>query len=190
MSKFFIGILSVIGIFIVSILIFVIMYFSYNNSETRIRNAIVAKQRDNTSQLDNTVKVISQNAQVTSEQREALKDVIVGNAEARAGSRGSGNLATLVHEAVPNMDQTTQTYRQLMNTITAARNQWTENQRELLDLSREHNNMLTLQPSAFFCVTLGGKQPIEVTIVTSTRTEESFKTGKDDDTDLFKKSSK
>lgn len=188
MRKALIAVFGVVGVFIVAVFIFVVMYFSYNNSETRIRNAIGAKQRDNTSQLDNTVKVISQNAQVTSEQREALKDVIVGNAEARSSSGGS--LATLVHEAVPNMDQTTQTYRQLMNTITAARNQWTENQRGLLDLSREHNNLLTLQPSAFFCVTLGGKQPIEVTIVTSTRTEESFKTGKDDDTDLFKKSSK
>jgi len=186
MGKALIAVLSLFGIATVALFIGVVMYFSYNNSEARLRNQIAATQTDNRSQLDNTIKVITQNAQVTTEQREALKDIIVGNAQARSNKGGS--LATLVHEAVPNMDQTTQTYRQLMNTITAARNAWTQRQTALLDLNREHDNLIDLQPSRFFVHTIGGKDKIEVVIVTSTRTEESFQTGKDDDTDLFKKS--
>lgn len=163
-------------------IIILISWMTSSNNEVRLRNAITAKQKDNTSQLDNTLKVISQNAQVTTEQKEAIKDIIIGNAQARKG--GTGTLATLVQESVPNMDQTTVTYRQLMNTITAARNTWTDNQRQLLDLKREHDNLIDMFPSSIF---VGSRGKIEVTIVTSTKADESFKTGKDDDTELFKK---
>jgi hypothetical protein len=184
-KQLFLGCFGMIVVFLIFVLIFGGMWLSASNGEARLRNQITAKQKDNTSQLDNTIKVITQNAQVTQEQREALKDVIVGNAEARATHGGS--LATLVHEAVPNMDQTTATYRQLMNTITAARNSWTENQTALLDLKREHDNLIDTQPSRFFVHTMGGKEKIEVVIVTSTRTDQSFQTGKDDNTDVFGK---
>src|SRR4051812_33867622 len=103
MGKALIAGLGLFGLGVAILVIGVIMYFSYNNAEMRLRNQINAKQTDNTSQLDNTVKVISQNAQVTSEQRDALKDIIVGNAQARAS--GGGSLATLVHEAVPNLNE-------------------------------------------------------------------------------------
>jgi hypothetical protein len=46
---------------------------------------------------------------------------------------------------------------------------------------------LTLFPSRFFLVTIGGHTLPELKIVTSTRTEKAFETGKDDDTDLFSK---
>jgi hypothetical protein len=97
------GILGFFGVVLIGAVMFFVMWIAYGNSEARLRNQIVEKQRDNTSQLDNTIKVISQNAQVTTEQKNALKEIIVGNADARS-MKGSGSFALAVHEAIPNLD--------------------------------------------------------------------------------------
>jgi hypothetical protein len=154
------------------------------NSEARMRNQIVAKQKDNTNEYDNTWKKISQAAQVTDAQKQALMDIIVGNSKARAGNGNGGQLATFVHEAVPNID--TSTFNQLMNIVTSARDGFTMRQKELLDFKREHDNLMDTFPGSLL-FSLLGKTKIDVTIVTSSRTEDAFKTGKDDDVDVFQK---
>lgn len=150
------------------------------NKETRLRNQITAKQTDNTSEYDNLWKKLSQSAQVTDAQKEALREIIVGNAQARKS--GGGSLATVVHEAVPTVD--TSTFNNLLNIVTSSRDAWTMRQKELIDLKREHDNIIDLFPSNLICMVLG-RQKIDIKIVTSSRTGEAFKTGKDDDVDLF-----
>jgi len=168
-------------------LFLVIMFFwtvGVYNGEARMRNAIVAKQKDNTSEFDSMWKKIDQVAQVTDMQKEALKDIIVSHAKARTGTEENKNLLMKwVQESVPNVDQST--FTKLMNVITSSRDGFAFRQKELLDLSREHNNLLTVFPGSMVLSILG-KQPIDVTIVTSTRTENVFKTGKDDDVNLRK----
>ena len=158
------------------------MWVSYNNQEIRLRNTINAKSVDNRQEMDNMWKKISQAAQVTDAQKNALKEIFVAHAEARGGvSKGGANpLMTWLQESVPHVDTTT--FNNLQNIITASRDSWTMRQKELLDLSREHNNALTLWPSSLF---VGGRGKIDVTIITSSRTEETFKTGKDDDVNVF-----
>jgi len=158
------------------------MWVSYNNQEIRLRNTINAKSIDNRQEMDNMWKKISQAAQVTDAQKNALKEIFVAHAEARGGvSKGGANpLMTWLQESVPHVDTTT--FNNLQNIITASRDSWTMRQKELLDLSREHNNALTLFPSSLF---VGGRPKIDVQIITSSRTEETFKTGKDDDTTVF-----
>jgi hypothetical protein len=79
------------------------LYFiSVSNKETKLRNLITAKQTDNTSEYDNLWKKLSQAAQVTDAQKEALREIIIGYADARKS--GMGSLATSVKEAVPNVD--------------------------------------------------------------------------------------
>lgn len=160
------------------------MWVSYNNTEVRLRNTITAKSKDNQSEFDNMWKKISQVAQVTDAQKNALKEIFVAHAEARGGvSKGGANpLMTWLQESVPHVDTTT--FNNLQNIITASRDSWTMRQKELLDLSREHNNALTLFPSSLF---VGSRPKIDVQIITSSRTDEAFKSGKDDDVDVFKK---
>jgi hypothetical protein len=69
-----------------------------------------------------------------------------------------------------------------MNIIVSQRDGFKFRQKELLDLKREHDNLIDLFPSSLF---VGSRGKIDVIIVTSTRTEEAFKSGKDDDTKLF-----
>ena len=127
-------------------------------------------------------KKISQVAQVTDGQKQALLDIFVQHAKARTGEGPDKAVVKWIHESVPTVD--TKTFTQLQNIIVASRDAFTERQRELLDLKREHDNIIDMFPSSLVC---GSRGKIEVVIVTSSRADEAFKTGKDDDTSVFKK---
>ncbi len=168
-----------IGVVALFAIIYFLMGVSYKNAEKRLRNAIVNKQNINVAELDTVKKTIAQSVEVTDMQKDALVEIIVGNAKARKG--GSGTLATLVTEAVPNVD--TGVYKQLMNIIAGARDTFLTRQKELQDLKREHDNCIDTFPSSFF---VGDKSKIDIVIVTSTVAKEAFKTGVDDDVKLKK----
>ena len=179
MNKTLIAVLGLFGALVISVLLLVGIYFSFSNSEVRQRNLIVAKQRDNQSEFDNMTKKISQVAQVSQESMKMIKDIIIGNSQARGGS---GSLVKLVHEAIPDLNQSSQVFRDLINIITASRDSFTMRQKEILDLKRVHDNMVDTFPSSLF---VGSRGKIEVQIVTSDRAIESFRTGKDNDTQVF-----
>jgi hypothetical protein len=184
MDKFRIALIvipTVIGLFI---LIVVVGFISANNSETRLRNQITAKQRDNQNVYDTMIKTIRQNAEVTDAQAQAIGKVFTQYAGARATPTGS--FAGALHETVPNLERTSQTFINLQNILTGARSSFQANQTALLDLKREHDDALTVFPSSVFC-SWAGKQPIDVTIVTSDRTQNAFQTGVDNDTQVFPK---
>jgi len=173
-----ISIAAIVSILGIGLIIFC-MYISASNHEVMLRNQFNAVQKDLHNQLDLTNKKISQTAQVTQAQMESLKDIIVGNAQARA-QQGKGSLAAMVTEAVPNVD--TSTYKTLMNLVAGARDTYAAAQTRLLDIKREHDNARLLFPGSFF---LSGRPELEVHIVTSSRTEDAFISGKDDDTSVF-----
>jgi len=141
---------------------------------------MVAKQLDNHSEQDNMWKKISQVAQVTTAQKDALLEIFTAHAQAR--TTDGGGLMKWIQESVPNVDTTT--FNNLQNIITSARDSWTMRQKELIDLSREHNKLLQMFPSNIVCSILG-KKPIEIQIVTSGKTKEAFATGEDNDVQVF-----
>ncbi len=172
--------LAVVGVLIFSILVGGCMYMGAHNSEVSLRNAINAKQKDNTSEFDNMWKKISQVAQVTDAQKDALKEIFVQHAAAR--TTGGGGVMKWIQESVPNVD--TSTFNNLQNIITSSRDGWTMRQKELVDLKREHDNVLTMFPSNIF---VGSRGKIEVQIVTSGRTKDAFTTGEDENIDVFQR---
>jgi hypothetical protein len=185
MSKTLMIVLGVLGVGVAFLLVVGIYFVCTMNGETRLRNTITAKQTDNTSEFDNMWKKIQQSAQVTEGQKDALIAIFNGYASARSESmKGGAGLAKWITESCPNVD--TKTFTNLQNIITSARDSWTQRQKELIDLNREHDNIITLFPSSLVCTILG-REKIKIVVVTSTRTDESFKTGKDDDTTLFNK---
>lgn len=180
---------KVIGIGIVCIIVLVFVWLvcaviGVSNREVTLRTTIETKQKDNTSEFDNMWKKISQVAQVTEGQKNAIMEIMVGYANARSQGRdGAGSFVNALHEAIPNVDTTT--FNNLQNIIVASRDAFTFRQKELLDLSREHTILLRRFPEGAI-LTFMGRKTIDVTIVTSSRTEKAFATGKDDDTDVFK----
>lgn len=175
--KFYLS-LGAAGVVIITLFV---MYSSYSNQEVELRNQITAVQRDLHNELDATTKKISQTAQVTAAQMSTFKDIIVGNSRERGGSKGS--LATMVHESAPDLAPTTASFTNLQNIISGARDHYAQQQKLLLGLKEEHDNVRLKIPSSFF---VGGRPEIIVVIVTSSRAEESFRTGVDDDDSVFK----
>ena len=183
MSKGLIITLAVIGVVLVTIFSIVGMFISYSNQEAILRTTIEAKLKDNTSEFDNMIKKISQVAQVSEKQLATLKDIFVSYADART-PKSENQLMTWVKESVPNVD--TSTLNNLQNIIVGSRDSWTMRQKELVDLSREHTKLLRIFPSSFVLSILGRKE-VPITIITSSRTDKAFATGKDDDTNVFSK---
>lgn len=89
-----------------------------------------------------------------------------------------------VQESCPSVDTTT--FNNLQNIITGSRDAFTMRQTELLDLKREHDKLLRTIPSNIV-LAMFNRKPINVMIVTSSRTEETFNTGKDDNISVFQK---
>lgn len=176
-----IGTIAFIGMLIGSA-----VFISAHNNEVRLRTTIESKQEDNVSQFDNMKKKIVQVAGVTEKQAEVIRDIVVGYADKRGTSAGSGDLINAVVEAVPNVDATSQTFVNLQNVITGSRDSWTMRQRELRDLKREHDMLLRKFP-ANIVFSILGREEIEVTLITSSSAKESFVTGNDDDVGLFNK---
>lgn len=181
MSKATMWVVAVGVMLLVSVVSFASLVIGTVNKDARLRNLITAKQRDNQSEHDNMWKKIQQVAQCTDEQMKRMQEIYTSHAAARTGEGGKPSWSW-VKESIPNID--TKTFTNLQNIVTSSRDAWTQRQKELLDFKREHDDLLSVFPTAQICALLG-REKIDVTIVTSTRTEESFKTGKDDSTNLF-----
>ena len=153
-------------------------YVKYDTQEVQLRNLIKAKQENNKVIYDNTWKTIQQVAGVSESYKDGFQEIYAKIMDARY-SKGDGSLMKWVTEANPSFD--IRLYEKLANTIEAKRQEFTENQTQLLDLKRTHDNVLDTWPGRWI---LSGRQKIDVQLVTSTRTENSFATGKDDDVSL------
>lgn len=154
------------------------------NTAKRLHNLYDAKLVDNTSEFDNMWKKISQTSQIPDAKKDALKEIFNGYAAARTGNGDNGSLMKWVQESIPNPDLSE--YRDVMNIIVGSRDSWTNRQKELVDIARQYNEMLSVFPSNIF-LGLFGMEKIDPKVVTSSRTDNAFKTGKDDDVELFKK---
>lgn len=153
---------------------------SWYNKENKQRLLVQAQQKNNEVVFDNVWKTVAQLAQVSDDYKTSFKDIYVGIMDGRYG-KGDGSLMKWVTESNPNFDISL--YTKLSNVIEGSNATFTENQRMLIDLGREHDLILTTPPASFF-YSLIGKEHIELKIVTSTKTENAFKTGKNDNIDI------
>ena len=154
------------------------MYARYNNAEIGLRSQIKAVQKSNEAVFDSVWKIIKQQAQIADKYKDAFKGIYKGIMSERY-SKGDGSLMKWITESNPNFD--TKLYEKVSNSIEAQRLSFLREQQKLLDLKREHDNLLKQIPSSWF---VGSRPEIEVQIVTSSKSEEAFKTGKEDDTGI------
>lgn len=183
MSKTVITLLSVGAVLLVTAIVLVLSGVSIYNEAASVKNTYEMKVKSNEAEFDNMWKKIQQVAQVPDAQKEAFKEVYSSYASSRT-SPNQGQMMAWIKESVPNYNG--EIYTQLMNVITGSRDGWTMRQNELVDIARQYNAHLVVFPKNIllkFC----GFEKIEPKVITSTKTEQSFKTGKDDDVELFNK---
>lgn len=158
-----------------------LMYASYSNGEVRLRNQIAAQQKKNEAVFDNTWKIIQQQAGVAEQHKDAFRQIYGEIMNARY-EKSDGEMMRWIQEKNPEFDSSL--YSKVMSSIEAQRTIFTREQTKLLDLKREHDNVLQTLPGSLF---VGGRSPIEVIVVTSGKTQQTFATGEENDVDLFKR---
>lgn len=176
--------LKILGILAVILFIAVIgvagigaaKYIALSNQNARLTNLFEAKQKESKtvhSEMWQTVKEIGGVTDAYSSKFDSIYSHIM---DARY-AKGDGSLMKFITESNPNFD--TRLYEKLANVIEAKRIKFTDIQKDLLDIDREHNDLITTFPGTLF---LAGAPKFKVQIVTSTRTEKAFESGTDDET--------
>jgi len=160
----------------------VVMYYVYDNKYIETENLYQAQVVQNQVVYDEVWKIIQQQAGVTENYSTSFRE----NYTSIMNSRNyCGEIMKWIQEQNPNF--TPELHVKLMTSIETYRTKFTMVQTKLISLHNELKNQLTIFPSRFFTVTIGGHILPDLKIVTSTRTGNAFETGKDDDIDLFDK---
>ncbi len=178
------------GGFIVLMLIgFTIWYFSVNNRDATLRAAIAAEQDNSKIQYDEMWKSIMEIAEVPEKYKEDFKEswavIVNGNATQQKSA-----ISAFVTRYNPNFDS--KLYGKLMTVIEHRRKEFTNAQKKLRDVKRQHDEFRTKMPvnSQFGRMLFGTFAEVEVQLVLSDKTEKAFDTGKDERVDVFGKKEK
>lgn len=163
----------------------IVWYFAIDNKFVTTKNLYEAQIAKDKIIHDKMWKIISQQAGVTENYAESFEKIYTKVMKERY--ENGGTLMKWITEANPNY--TPELHVKLMSTIEVYRNEFADVQIKLVSIHNEMKNQLTLFPSRFFLVSIGGHTLPELNIVTSTKTDDAFFTGKDDDTQLFKSDS-
>lgn len=180
MNRFLMGCGILTGIGVVILCIVGVVILGYYNKETALRNQFAAQDKANEVVYDQVWKTIAQQTNVTDNYKEGFRQVWAEIV--KGGGGGQAALQVFVNRHNPQFDA--KLYLKLMNTIEGQRKEFTNNQKKLIDIKMQHDNLRTRFPSKLF---VGGKPELELRLVISDRTDEAFKTGKDNDINLTPK---
>jgi hypothetical protein len=156
------------------------MYATTSNKEVRLRNKGGAQEQLCKNNFDNMFKTIAQVAQVSEQYKESFKEIYIPLIEGRY--KDQNLLMKWVTESNPNFD--TKLYDKLVDIIESKRNGFEMEQKKLVSILEDHNNLLETMPSSWF---VGGRPHLQITFITSAKTKEVYRTGEDNDLDLFPK---
>lgn len=179
------GKIIVFGVIALVAVMFAFWAIGVSNDEKKLYLTGKAAQHDNEVVFDNTWKKIQSEASVTEKYKDGFKEIYVGIMNGRYGNdkdSGKETLMKWVQESNPTFDISL--YSRLMNTIEASRDEFTMNQKKLIDIDRQHKTMKATFPNSLI---IGGRPDLDIKLVTSSKTEAAFNTGKDDDVDPFGK---
>lgn len=157
------------------------MYVSASNGEIELKNQGTAQEQVCKNNFDAMFKKIAQIAEVSDQYKETFKEIYPALIEGRYKNDGNA-LMKWIQESNPNFD--TKLYSKLVDVIESSRDSFKHEQDKLADIVREHNNLLEKWPSSMF---VGGRPKLNVTFVSSGKTKEVYRTGEENDIDVFKK---
>ena len=180
-----VGILLGVGLLIVALsFIYFDMLNDYRNRANTLQIQIDKQVKKNEISFDNSWKIVKQEAQVDDKYSDVVKDFYVGIMTGRYGENGrqEGGIMNTLQESNPKFNDAM--YEHLVQTIQEQRKAFQRDQNTLVSLSEQYEILLKNFPGSFF---LSDYKPIDIKLVTSTKTEKAFASGVDDDTDVFDK---
>lgn len=170
--KYFFAVFS--SIIAISLITFGFMHFGYNNSHVDYHTRYDAEQGVVEARLDNMWKIISDKFQMSQQYADDFKEV----AKANATNFGKGGeMWKWVQANYPQLDATI--YKDVMASIESERKGLENAQKKIVDICREHNNLIAKVPSAWF---ISDKTPLEWDVISSKDTKEIMITREDERT--------
>lgn len=166
MKKIIIGIIS--GLIVIAGIICLSMYFSYNNQHKDFHNRYNAETSAFEARLDNMWKIISDKFDMSQQYANDFKEIAKINIGA---FNEGGEVWKWVSTQLPQIDPSI--YKEVMATIESERLSLENSQKKIIDITREHNNLVTKVPSSWF---ISDKDKLEWTTVSSTETKEIMQT--------------
>jgi hypothetical protein len=182
MKGWMIGIVALVGFGCIASVgvIAAIMFFQLSNKEIDLRSQFDAQSKANTVIYDKVWKTIQQKAQIKADYAGDFKKIYTDIMNARyQGDAKGAPLFKWIQEQNPTFS--VDLYKDLSQTIEAQRAEFARVQNRLIDIKREHDNLRNKAPSCWF---LGARKELVLNIVTSSKTENTFATGKEDDISL------
>ncbi len=182
------GLIVTAGAILVLIGTYFLMKVHYQNEEIRLRNLTEAQQKVCKANFDKMFKVIAQDAQIAQknmdEARKSFKQIYIPLMQGRYSNARGGALMSWIREHNPNFDlkATSELYKKLQEAIESNRAEFFMEQKKLISYRNQHLNLIKTFPGSWFL----SKQPIKIIVITSTKTENTYQTGKEDDINLFK----
>ena len=160
--------------------IFGIAWLSATNREVSLRNAADAQGKANEASFDAMWKIIAGKAEVADEYKNSFREIWP---EIISGRYTDKNLLfKFVTEANPKFSVSL--YKSLANSIEAERKRFLLGQEKLIDLKRQHDDLRQKWPSRWF---VGDRPELEITVVTSEKTEDAFRSGREESEPMFPK---
>ena len=183
MSKTWIIVIALAAVALITGAVLLATGISIYNTQASLKNAYEMKVKSNEAEFDNMWKKIQQSTQIADAKKDGFRQIFTEYAKGRT-AEGQGRMMTWVKETIPNVNLNI--YNKVLNIMTGSRDSWTFRQNEAVDIARQYNQNLVTFPKNML-LHLFGFEKIDPKIVTSSRTEQAFSTGKDDDMNLFKK---
>jgi len=176
--------LAILAIIFVPLLIFGGCTVTNLNKEVKLRNSFTQKFSERTAAYDKMWKVISQKSQIALRNDSSFRqniDIIM------SGRKDAPQVFfKWVTETNPNANysEVADLYKDLSRAVESNREQFFEQEKFLQDIKLQHDNLLDVFPGSVI-FTLFNRKRIDYKPITSDRTDDVIKTGKDNDTKVF-----
>lgn len=175
-----------IAVIVIALLVVVgvplMMSIHYHNAQIESKNLVLQKQTACEAHFDMMWKSIQQVASVPEAAKESFKAMYEPLITGRYAVDSSGPVMKWIKEENPTFDWSL--YKNVQSTIEAQRISFFKDQEMLLDVNREYKNLIQTVPGSWF---LDPTDTILVVIITSDKTEDAYKTGKENDIDIYGK---
>lgn len=158
----------------------VLSYVSAYGTANKLEQGLIAAQEDSRNVLATYSSTILEATQIPEMQRDDLTAVVTAALDARYGEEGSRAMFQFIQEQNPQIDSAV--YIKLQQIIQAGRGDFAVAQRKLVDLKRVYNTHLGSLWTGMW-MRVAGFPKIDLDdfeIVTNARTEEAFRTKRDE----------
>lgn len=176
--------LAVWGIGAILVLTVVLLTVSTSNQEVDVRTQFEQKMDERKAFYDKLYKILAQKSQIATKNDSSFRkniDIIMSGRK-----DAEGTVMKWITESNPNAQyaEVSGLYKDLSRAVEAQREGFFDQEKTIQDIVRVHKNLLRKFPSGVLLTTFFGRKELVYTPISSDRTDDVFKTGKDNDVSL------